>query len=63
MFKVKAARFFSATTVSRFHEIKHLTVIGAGLMGSGIVQVAAQSGYKVTMVSLGLEGALERDFA
>jgi 3-hydroxyacyl-CoA dehydrogenase len=31
-------------------EIKNITVIGAGLMGSGIVQVAAQSGYNVTMV-------------
>jgi 3-hydroxyacyl-CoA dehydrogenase len=36
--------------MSSSHDIKHITVIGAGLMGSGIVQVAAQSGYKVTMI-------------
>jgi 3-hydroxyacyl-CoA dehydrogenase len=30
--------------------IQRITIIGAGLMGSGIVQVAAESGYKVTMV-------------
>lgn len=33
------------------HNINHITIIGAGLMGSGIVQVAAQAGYKVTMVT------------
>ncbi|KAI8916247.1 hydroxyacyl-coenzyme A dehydrogenase [Gorgonomyces haynaldii] len=30
--------------------IKEVTVIGSGLMGAGIAQVAAQAGYKVTMV-------------
>ncbi|KAI8066052.1 3-hydroxyacyl-CoA dehydrogenase [Thamnidium elegans] len=30
--------------------IKHVTVIGAGLMGSGIVQVTAQAKYNVTMI-------------
>ncbi|PLW04861.1 hypothetical protein PCANC_28285 [Puccinia coronata f. sp. avenae] len=33
-------------------EVKHLTVIGAGLMGSGIAQVAAQSGIAVTVHGL-----------
>ncbi|KAJ3269968.1 hypothetical protein HDV01_000774 [Terramyces sp. JEL0728] len=37
-------------SMSTSSEIKHITIIGAGLMGSGIVQVAAQAGYKVTMV-------------
>ena len=30
--------------------IQHVGVIGCGLMGSGIVQVAAQAGFKVTVV-------------
>ncbi|MRR14694.1 3-hydroxyacyl-CoA dehydrogenase family protein, partial [archaeon] len=30
-------------------EIKKVCVLGAGLMGSGIVQVCAQAGYRVTM--------------
>ncbi|KAJ3318447.1 hypothetical protein HDV06_000477 [Boothiomyces sp. JEL0866] len=37
-------------SMSTSSDIKHITIIGAGLMGSGIVQVAAQAGYKVTMV-------------
>lgn len=32
--------------------ISHVTVIGAGLMGAGIVQVAAQANFKVTMVDV-----------
>ncbi|KAF0304072.1 Hydroxyacyl-coenzyme A dehydrogenase, mitochondrial [Amphibalanus amphitrite] len=32
--------------------IKTVTVIGGGLMGSGIVQVAAQTGHKVTLVDV-----------
>ncbi|KND01794.1 uncharacterized protein SPPG_03585 [Spizellomyces punctatus DAOM BR117] len=32
--------------------VKKITVIGSGLMGAGIVQVAAQSGYHVNMVDL-----------
>ena len=30
--------------------IKNILVIGAGTMGSGVTQCAAQSGYKVTMM-------------
>ncbi len=33
-------------------EIKKIGVIGAGLMGSGIAQVAAQSGFEVTMMDI-----------
>lgn len=47
----KAIQPFS-TTVHRGLEIKNLTVIGAGLMGSGIAQVAAQAGVKVTIHAL-----------
>ncbi len=32
--------------------IKHVLVMGAGVMGSGITQVAAQSGYEVTMMDI-----------
>jgi len=32
--------------------INHVTVVGAGLMGSGIAQVAAQTGHNVTIVEL-----------
>ncbi|GLV34458.1 Mitochondrial trifunctional protein alpha subunit [Carabus blaptoides fortunei] len=35
--------------------IKHVTVIGGGLMGSGIAQVAAQTGHQVTLVEVNEE--------
>src|SRR2546423_11446116 len=34
---------------------QNITVYGSGLMGAGIVQVAAQNGFKVTMVDLNQE--------
>lgn len=37
---------------------KHIMVVGAGLMGSGIAQVAAQAGFSVTLVD-SMAGALE----
>jgi len=40
-------------------EIRHIFVIGAGTMGNGIAQVAATSGYKVTMMDVVVE-QLER---
>jgi len=43
-------RSFSTSTVQA--AIKNITVIGGGLMGSGIAQVAAQSGHNVIMVDL-----------
>ena len=48
---------------------KRLVVIGAGLMGSGIAQVAAQAGYDVTLRDVGADaltrarGAIERSYA
>lgn len=33
-------------------EIKKIGVIGAGLMGAGIAQVAAQSGFEVTLMDV-----------
>lgn len=34
------------------HQIKSIAVLGAGQMGAGIVQVAATSGYRVTMIDI-----------
>ncbi len=42
--------------------IKNIGVIGAGTMGHGIAQVAAQSGYRVCLVDINAE-ALERGLA
>ncbi|RIA79258.1 hydroxyacyl-coenzyme A dehydrogenase [Glomus cerebriforme] len=41
---------FSTTTPN--NSIQNITVYGSGLMGAGIVQVAAQNGFKVTMVDI-----------
>jgi 3-hydroxyacyl-CoA dehydrogenase len=42
------SRFYSTTSIR--NAIKHVTVIGGGLMGQGITQVVAQSGYSVSVV-------------
>jgi len=46
-----------SSTPRNHHEaqVQHLTVIGAGLMGSGIAQVAAQAGISVTVHGLNEE--------
>ncbi|KAG9124910.1 hypothetical protein FRC07_009767 [Ceratobasidium sp. 392] len=54
-----AARSYSTATSSgsgatpnagiEFREVKNITCFGAGLMGAGIAQVAAQTGFKVTL--------------
>ncbi len=40
-------------------EIEHIFVVGAGTMGNGIAQVAATSGYQVTMMDV-VPGQVER---
>ncbi|KAB5581421.1 hypothetical protein PHYPO_G00175490 [Pangasianodon hypophthalmus] len=62
-------RALSSSTV-RNAAIKHVTVIGGGLMGSGIAQVAAATGHSVVLVDTsedilkkstkGIEGSLKR---
>merc|ERR1711931_159922 len=56
---VKMASFLSQVSLRGFCSsvrtmaaVNHVTVIGGGLMGSGIVQVAAQAGINVTMVDM-----------
>jgi 3-hydroxybutyryl-CoA dehydrogenase len=43
-------------------EIKHIGVVGAGTMGHGIAQVAAQAGYRVTLVDVSAQ-ALDKGLA
>merc|ERR1712133_358675 len=56
---VKMASFLSQVSLRGFCSsvrtmaaVNHVTVIGGGLMGSGIVQVTAQAGINVTMVDM-----------
>uniref|UniRef100_A0A0P4WUM3 3-hydroxyacyl-CoA dehydrogenase n=1 Tax=Scylla olivacea TaxID=85551 RepID=A0A0P4WUM3_SCYOL len=41
-----------AQSAAMANAIKNVTVIGSGLMGAGIAQVAAQTGHSVTMVDI-----------
>lgn len=41
-----------STSARTMAAVNHVTVIGGGLMGSGIVQVTAQAGINVTMVDM-----------
>lgn len=49
-FRVLARSFSSSAT--RHAAIKNVTIIGGGLMGAGIAQVAASTGHNVTMVDM-----------
>ncbi|GIX76891.1 hydroxyacyl-coenzyme A dehydrogenase, mitochondrial [Caerostris darwini] len=44
-------RSFSSSSVMNL-ALKNVTVVGSGLMGSGIAQVAAQTGHNVTLVDV-----------
>ena len=44
-------RFFSSTVIRR-KKIEEFVMVGGGLMGSGIAQVGAQTGHKVTLVDI-----------
>ncbi|XP_041362773.1 hydroxyacyl-coenzyme A dehydrogenase, mitochondrial-like [Gigantopelta aegis] len=48
VFKVLSRQM--STSLSRHRPVKYLAVIGSGLMGSGIAQVAASAGQTVTLV-------------
>ncbi|KAF9579132.1 hypothetical protein BGW38_004739, partial [Lunasporangiospora selenospora] len=44
--------FSTSSSVAAPVNVKNITVFGSGLMGAGIVQVAAQNNFNVTMVDL-----------
>lgn len=50
MLKTILSRRSFSTYPSLFKDIKKVTIIGAGLMGSGIAQVAAQAQHPVTII-------------
>ncbi|XP_056593551.1 hydroxyacyl-coenzyme A dehydrogenase, mitochondrial [Triplophysa dalaica] len=56
-------RFFRSlsSSAARHAAIKHVTVIGGGLMGAGIAQVAAATGHSVVLVDMS-EDILKKTF-
>ncbi|KAK3810358.1 MAG: 3-hydroxyacyl-CoA dehydrogenase [Benniella sp.] len=51
----KISSFSTSSSAQAPVNIKNITVFGSGLMGAGIVQVAAQNAFNVTMVDLNNE--------
>ncbi len=49
------ARSFSSSSPAARAAIQEVVVIGGGLMGAGIAQVAAQTGHNVTLVDISKE--------
>ncbi|KAF9125356.1 hypothetical protein BGX30_000506 [Mortierella sp. GBA39] len=47
--------FSTSSSAYAPHSVKNITVFGSGLMGAGIVQIAAQNAFNVTMVDLNPE--------
>ncbi|RCH89290.1 hypothetical protein CU097_012172, partial [Rhizopus azygosporus] len=56
--KLSVSKRAFSTSSLLLKDIKNVAIIGAGLMGSGIAQVAAQAKYNVTMVDTS-DAALE----
>jgi len=54
-FVSKIVRRGFASSMAHNAKIQEVVIIGGGLMGSGIAQVAAQTGHKVTMVDVNQE--------
>ncbi|CAE6529431.1 unnamed protein product [Rhizoctonia solani] len=52
MASTDASSSSAGTPRVEFKEIKSITCFGAGLMGAGIAQVAAQNGFKVTLCDI-----------
>lgn len=48
-----ARKAFSTSAMRR--AVRHVTIVGGGLMGAGIAQVAAQTGHRVTIVDINEE--------
>ncbi len=46
------SKAFSTSTLRSRPAIQEVVVIGGGLMGAGIAQVAAQTGHKVTLIDV-----------
>ncbi|KAG0047393.1 hypothetical protein BGZ83_007541 [Gryganskiella cystojenkinii] len=49
---IHSSSFSTSSSVAAPTTVKNITVFGSGLMGAGIVQVAAQNNFNVTMVDL-----------
>ncbi|KAG0145525.1 hypothetical protein CROQUDRAFT_658593 [Cronartium quercuum f. sp. fusiforme G11] len=56
--RLALSKCFSTSLPRSSHSIDHLTVVGAGLMGSGIAQVAAHAGLHVTLADTS-QGAID----